>query len=271
MKEPDQSPGPARGSWKPVLTLLFLSPAIGELLSGSSPPLQFFNPVALALLVALYGCGALLIREAVARRSLNSNGLLMLGAAYGIIEEGLTCKSFFNPNWTDTGFLSIYGRAWGVNWVWAVGLTVYHMVVSIMVPIFLTEALFSSSAAGPWLRRRGQRIAAAALALVTVLGFWGFDNRQFHITEIKQPLVLARIDPSPDRLWRRGLLAVGVITPWILFAFVLGIFVGMTGSKSFSGMVAVASLFGFGILALALRWRRRLMGTAVHPVSAGQI
>ncbi len=41
-----------------------MSPAIGDLLSGSSPPLQFFNPVLLLLLVALYGCGALLVREA---------------------------------------------------------------------------------------------------------------------------------------------------------------------------------------------------------------
>ncbi|HVV71774.1 MAG TPA: hypothetical protein VHI52_09795, partial [Verrucomicrobiae bacterium] len=81
---------PAGSNWKPVLTLLLLSPTIGELLSGSSPPLQFFNPIALALLVCLYGCGALLIRETVARRGLNSTGLLLLGAAYGIVEEGLT-------------------------------------------------------------------------------------------------------------------------------------------------------------------------------------
>ena len=55
---------PARtGNWKPVLVLLVLAPAVGELLSGSSPPLQFFNPVSFLLLVGLYGCGALLVRE----------------------------------------------------------------------------------------------------------------------------------------------------------------------------------------------------------------
>jgi hypothetical protein len=174
------------------MTLLVLSPALGELLSGSSPPLQFFNPVLFFLLVCLYGCGALLVREIVVRRQLNAAGVLLLGAAYAVLEEGLLCKSFFNPFWTDTGFLSIYGRAWGVNWVWTLGLTVYHMTVSIAVPIFLTEALFPSQAAVPWLRRRGWISAGTALAVVTVLGFLFFDNRQFHLIEIKDPIGLAR-------------------------------------------------------------------------------
>ena len=192
------------GNWKPAVTLLVLSPAIGELLSGSSPPQQFFNPLFFVLLVGLYGCGALLARETAAQRHLNAGGILLLGAAYGIIEEGLMCKSFFNPYWTDTGFLSVYGRSAGVNWVWTFGLTFYHMVVSITVPIFLTEALFSERAKHPWLRRRGWRIAGTSFGLVVLLGFGVFDNRQFHLIEIKEPLALARRLNAPasplDRL-----------------------------------------------------------------------
>ena len=192
-RDPDRGavPAAASGNWKPLLTLLLLSPTIGELLSGSSPPLLFFNPISLLFQVGLYGCGALLVRETVARRRLNVIGLLLLGAAYGIVEEGITCKSFFNPNWTDTGFSSVYGRAWGVSWVWTFGLTAYHMVVSITAPIFLTEALFSARAQGPWLRRRGWITASTSLSLVAILGFVAFDNRQFHLTEVKQPLALA--------------------------------------------------------------------------------
>src|SRR5690242_10801882 len=96
--------------------------------------------------------------------------------------------SFFNPNWTDTGFSSVYGRAWGVNWVWTFGLTAFHMVVSITAPIFLTEALFNTRAQVPWVQRRGWIIACTALSLVAILGFCFFDNRQFHLTEVKQPL-----------------------------------------------------------------------------------
>lgn len=41
----------------PVLLLLFLSPMLGELLSGNAPPLRFFHPIMLSVFVLLYGCG----------------------------------------------------------------------------------------------------------------------------------------------------------------------------------------------------------------------
>jgi hypothetical protein len=174
-----------------VLTLLLLSPAVGELLSGSSPPAMFFNPVSLLLLVGLYGCGALLIREMTVRFRLNVLGLLLLGAAYGMVEEGLTCKSFFNPYWKDVGFLSTYGRALGVNWLWTIGLTLYHAVMSIAVPIFVTEAVFSERSSRPWLRRRGRIVAGLCLGLVVLLGFAAFGSAEFHILDLKDTAGLA--------------------------------------------------------------------------------
>jgi hypothetical protein len=186
-----------RGNWKPILTLLLLSPGLGELLSGSSPPVIFFNPVFLLLLMGLYGCGALLIREAIRKFDLNITGLLLLGMAYAIIEEGLCCKSFFNPYWKDVGYLSTYGRALGVNWIWLIGLTVYHTCISITAPIFITEALFPQRAGTPWLRRRGWIFASLALFLVTSLGFAAFDSTEFHMLDVKDSRALARKFASP--------------------------------------------------------------------------
>ena len=51
----------------PALVLYLLSPVIGELLSGSAPPVEFFNPFGLIILPALYGSGALLVREVTLR------------------------------------------------------------------------------------------------------------------------------------------------------------------------------------------------------------
>jgi len=57
-------PEPAKANCaRPILFLFVLSPAIGELLSGSSPPLEFFNPFTFLILASLYGSGALLVRE----------------------------------------------------------------------------------------------------------------------------------------------------------------------------------------------------------------
>ena len=82
----------------PIITLALLSPVIAELLSGSSPPLEFFNPFGFILLVGLYGCGVIIVRELSIRWKKGWGSILLLGAVYGIIEEGLAVKSFFDPN-----------------------------------------------------------------------------------------------------------------------------------------------------------------------------
>jgi len=51
----------------PAIILYFLAPATRELLSGSVPPMEFFNPFGLIVLPALYGAGALLVRAARVR------------------------------------------------------------------------------------------------------------------------------------------------------------------------------------------------------------
>ena len=93
----------------PGFVLFFLAPMVGELLSGSSPPVEFFNPFGLALLSLLYGGGAIIARELMRRWGKGWGALLLLGAAYGIVEEGLMVKSFFDPNWVDLGALGHYG------------------------------------------------------------------------------------------------------------------------------------------------------------------
>lgn len=135
----------------PALVLFFLSPMIGELLSGSAPPAEFFNPLGLVMLAILYGGGAIMVRELTHRWGKSWPTLLVLGAAYGIAEEGLMCKSFFDPAWMDLGPLASYGRWAGVNWVWATELTIYHAVFSIAVPVLLVGVLFPRQRQQVWI------------------------------------------------------------------------------------------------------------------------
>jgi hypothetical protein len=138
----------------PGIVLFFLSPVIGELLSGSAPPAEFFNPLGFIMLAVLYGGGALLVRELTHRWGKGWGTLLVLGAAYGIAEEALMCKSFFDAGWIDLGPLASYGRWLGVNWVWAFELTAYHAVVSIAIPIALVNLLFPAQRGRSWVSRR---------------------------------------------------------------------------------------------------------------------
>lgn len=153
----------------PAVALFVLAPAIGELLSSSMPPSEFFNPVSFTLAALLYGSGAILVRELALRWGKGWPSILVLGAAYGIVEEGLACKSFFDPNWADVGILGSYGRWAGVNWVWSVELTVYHAVFSIAIPILLASLAFPERRAEPWVGPRALKILAGLMAADVVL------------------------------------------------------------------------------------------------------
>ncbi len=153
-----------------------------ELLSGSAPPVEFFNPFSLLVLLALYGSGAVLIRELSVRWGKGWLTIFVLGAAYGIVEEGLMVKSFFDPNWIDLGPLGSYGRWAGINWVWSLQLTIFHAVFSIAVPILLVELLFPAQRDKLWIGSRGMFGLSFLLLADVLLGF-------FELTPYRPPLV----------------------------------------------------------------------------------
>jgi hypothetical protein len=155
----------------PALSLFFLSPAIGELLSGASPPLKFFNPLLFVVLCILYGSGALLVRELACRWGKGWPSILTLGASYGLLEEGLMVKSLFDPTWPGLGSYGAVGRSWGVNWIWGFDLTIYHAVFSISIPIVLVGLAFPGRWSQPWLCRRTTCILAGLLGVDVLFGF----------------------------------------------------------------------------------------------------
>ncbi len=156
---------------RPAVVLFFLAPASAELLSGSAPPVEFFNPFGLAIMSVLYGGGAILARELMLRWKKGWLSLFVLGVAYGIIEEGLMAKSFFDPNWPDVGVLGVYGRWAGINWVWTVQTTLYHTFFSIPIPIAMVEMLYPERRKDSWVTGLGFNCLAFLLVADVILGF----------------------------------------------------------------------------------------------------
>ena len=150
-----------------MLALLLFAPGIPELLTGSTPVSELVtNPVGFLVGfgfdIGLYGTGALLIREfAVAYRK-GWASILLLGAAYGIAEEGFAVHTFFQRTGAPVHALGSYGHALGVNWLWALGLTVFHATYSIALPILLTYLWFPEVSDRRWLDR-------GALTLVAIV------------------------------------------------------------------------------------------------------
>jgi len=169
----DESKGSVVGRrWKriwsglaPALVLLMLAPAVAEVLFGATP---ITNPGAILPDLAVYGCGALLIREVARRRGLGWSSILVLGVAFGIVEEGLALESLFNPSLFNAGDLG--GRALGINWVWAQWTLGYHAVWSISIPILLAELVFPARRSEPWLGRAGL-ITTGVFYVLGVLAF----------------------------------------------------------------------------------------------------
>ena len=131
----------------PALAILLVAPFFGETLSTS---LDLVLPWNVALMAALYGSGALICREVARRYRLGLLGLGLLAAAYGVYEEALIDRYWFNPQyWADVGVGS-YSEVWHTNLLLAVHLTAFHTAVSIGASILIVERLFPAHRERAW-------------------------------------------------------------------------------------------------------------------------
>ncbi|MGP8158095.1 MAG: hypothetical protein ACLPWO_00555 [Thermoplasmata archaeon] len=214
----------------PVLALLLLAPAIPELLTGStSVTWVITNPLRFAagfpLDIALYGCGALLIREFAVIYQKGWASILLLGAAYGIAEEGFEVHTFFAPPAQTVGPLGVYGHLFGVNWLWALALTVFHATYSIALPILLTQLWFPAVKNIRWFDRGATRLVAGIFVAEVVsfgfivgngpspaaLAFFVAVVALLVALAVRAPRYLLAVRPGPRKVGRNALILLGTV------------------------------------------------------------
>ncbi|RED55071.1 hypothetical protein [Cohnella lupini] len=145
--------------YAPAFGLLLLAPWVGEFLLGTSPIQNL--AAALVLLLPMYGGGALLIREVTRRAGRGWPTLLILGAAYGVIEACLIDQSLFNPSFFDMDSKKIAPIPLvGVNAYDSLAYIGGHAIWSIGVPIAIIELFTPSRRKVPWLGKKGLFITA---------------------------------------------------------------------------------------------------------------
>jgi hypothetical protein len=150
----------------PVLGLLLLAPWVGEYLLGNIPLGAF---LALPFLVPLYGGGALLIREVARRTGRGWPTILLLAAAYGVIEAGLVDQSLFNPTFEGHDFQAVTPiPGLGISAYNAMSFIIGHAVWSIGIPIAIVEMLTPKRRTTPWLGSKG----LAVVVVLYLLGCW---------------------------------------------------------------------------------------------------
>ncbi|MGC5014804.1 hypothetical protein ACLQ2R_28905 [Streptosporangium sp. DT93] len=162
-------PKPKRRLWAPIVSLLLLSPFVAELLLGD---IALTAVGVVVVLVPLYGCGALLIRELARRTGRGWPAIALLAGAFGVLEEGFATMSLFNPDFAGYRLLDEAPLPFlGMGAHWTVYVLSLHVIWSICTPIALAETLFPDRARVPWLRTRGL-VVTSVVFLLTVALYW---------------------------------------------------------------------------------------------------
>jgi hypothetical protein len=173
--------GGAGAAW----TLVFLAPFIAEVLSGATRVSYIFVFIPEVL---TWGCGALIIREVVRRWRGGWPSLLMLGMGLSIACELFIDQTSLAPlPWP--GAQVDYGRVWGVNWIFFLFMLGFESVLVVLVPVRVTELIFSRRRDEPWLRTRGLVITSLIFLLGSFIAWYAWIKRarpmMLHVPEYR--------------------------------------------------------------------------------------
>jgi hypothetical protein len=260
----------------PAFALFFLAPLVAEFLLGDFPVTYLGLLFALA---PLYGGAALLIREVARRARRGWPTMLLLGLAFGVLEEGLLTQSLFNPGYVnahllDEGFVA----ALGIAIPWTIFVLSLHTVWSIATPVALVEEATGGRREQPWTRTPGL-IAASVLFLVGCLSTFRFTYADEHfmasplqlaVTALVVVALVVAAFVVPRRSTEPAVVGGAVPAPWTILVMALAAgAVFMLADKVFTWPVAVATVLVAAIVVVGAvrRWAGRSGWSAWHRLA----
>ncbi len=272
-----------RRHFSAAVTMFFVAPLVAEYLLGDLP-LKMLP--ALLVLAPAYGGAALLIRETARRTGRGWPTMLILGAAYTLIAEGLVTQSLFNHDYLNMHMHLLdhaYLPALGTGAWWTLFMFNLHTFWSMGVSIVLVEALFPAGAETPWLGLAGDFMVALVFVLGSAANF---------LIELKQNRFMA----SHAQLLSAGALSVLLIVtafllpaqplirrdcpriaggilpnPWVAGAAALMLGLGVLYTPPGWGWAAVGALLALdaAFLVLVTFSARQTGWSALHTLSLG--
>ena len=177
---PSGHPLPVR-SRKPLLTLVAIAPVLTEIVSGNTPPHALLHPAIALFLVAAYSLPLLVIREVRERWELPTLGVVALGLAYGILNEGLLAQTLLRAEHVPIANFDHYVVVGGVNLSWAALIVPWHALMAVLLPLTLLDYWFPEAARTRWLSREPFAVlAAVVIAAVTFVALARPPHVQMH-------------------------------------------------------------------------------------------
>lgn len=263
----------------PVIGLFLLAPISAEYLIGYAQ--STYHPLemvwGLLILAPLYGSVALLIREITRRTGRGWPTMLLLSAAFGLIQAGLIDQSLFNPHygadldipyWDDERLPTWLGQ-FGISANLTFDFVSTHIVWSFAAPIAVMECCAPRIADRPWLGRIGillmvsLYLAAAAFVFDDHLRITGFMATKAQLVATLACALLLGIAAFLVPL-HTGKRAGYVPAPWLIAAFVLAVLaLHIFSSPDWTGVSA--SLLAFtGGATLITTWSGRMAWQSTH-------
>lgn len=159
-----QTPGWTRAA--PALLMMLLAPTFTELLLGGTrlSTLIAFPPVLLTEIL-VWGGGAVLLRALARKLKLGWTSLVLFGLALAVAEEFVIQQTSLAPLVIQLKGVP-WGRAGGVNYVYALWALVYETVWVVLFPTWVAEAVFPDRRDGTWVSKP----MVAVLAILFVAG-----------------------------------------------------------------------------------------------------
>ncbi|HLY30856.1 MAG TPA: hypothetical protein VKQ36_07490, partial [Ktedonobacterales bacterium] len=280
---PQQLPARKIRKWPAIMLFCLFAALIPEtIVTSSTNPLKMvLQPISLPFIMVFYGTADLMIREAMIRRRLGLASLLLFGIAFGFINEGVAAGTWYTV--IPTGYVR-YG---GIDWLWALGVTTFHIVISVITPIIFIDIVFPRFAGQPLLRKRGIVICAILFfgfsLLVAFTKLYRADRLSVLAVAVALWLVALFLPPAHSftpvalplpGLWRLRILGFMAMLTFFFNLYITPAILAAVLKHAPHGLLATQLLGGailLGItcyeIALGYSWSRRAGWSARHSLA----
>lgn len=261
--------------WPAILVFFLLAGLIPETIATNSTSVYqlVHQPFGLLFICGFYGTADIVIREAIIRRPLGLAGKVLMGVAFGFVNEGVVAGTWYHVR--PDGYAFVHG----IDWSWALSLTVFHVFVSVFVPVYVIDSVFPSLAGASLLKRRGIILNCILFLGFSALSAFAPDHRTQRLAVLLVAVALATLATRlpaarmaftpgpllrPPGLWRLRLLGFAAMLLYFVCIYLLpALFVRANHriGAADAAPALVANLILLGLvgwaLGLGLDWSRR--------------
>ena len=175
----------------PAMLMMILAPCFTELLLGGtrlSTLIAF--PLVLLMEILVWGGGAVLLRALIRKLRLGWNSLLLFALALAVAEEFVIQQTSLAPLVIQLKGVE-WGRAAGLNYVYALWALVYEAAWVVLFPTLVAELVFPDRRAETWLSKPMAVVLAVLFVLGAIMAWFAWTHiarvQTFHLAIYNPP------------------------------------------------------------------------------------